>query len=105
MNEDPPNVTSLDQFKKDKAGYISGYLICLACKHTWAGVAPVGTHEWECPKCKCQKGVPTTFIVSVHHQWKCICGCFIFSIKWPDKEVPQIYCVTCGTVQVGWDKC
>jgi hypothetical protein len=34
----------------------TGEAFCIGCKHTWVAVAPTGTVDLECPKCKCEKG-------------------------------------------------
>ena len=42
-------------FTKAKAEldpHISGDARCLACKHEWVAVAPIGTIWLECPACK-----------------------------------------------------
>lgn len=34
----------------------SGEAVCMSCRHEWAAVAPVGTHQLECPQCHTHKG-------------------------------------------------
>jgi hypothetical protein len=34
----------------------SGPAFCIACAHEWIAVAPTGTTQLECPKCKAEKG-------------------------------------------------
>jgi hypothetical protein len=36
-------VISLLQLKKDREPHLSGMARCLACRHEWVAVAPVGT--------------------------------------------------------------
>lgn len=38
-------------------GWASGEALCLACKHRWEQVAPVGSRWLECPSCTANKGV------------------------------------------------
>lgn len=42
---------------RGKKPHLAGDVICLACKHEWAGVAEPGTIDLECPSCGCPRGV------------------------------------------------
>lgn len=74
----------------------SGEAFCLACDHTWAGAAPVGTDAFECPQCRRVSG-----------HWKfefqprpgeqvrqCNCGNQLFYLT-PDGHL----CASCGIYQ------
>lgn len=37
--------------------HISGKAHCIACKHEWVSVAPVGTVWLTCPECQTEKGL------------------------------------------------
>lgn len=51
MSED--NVINLDSVRE----HLQGGMKCLACKHQWKGVAPVGAVGFECPECHCLRAV------------------------------------------------
>lgn len=71
--------------------HISGHFICFGCIHTWIGVAPVGTSEFECPKCHTMKGRIRNEVVRNIDHYVCGCGCGLFSIT------PKgVYCPNCG---------
>lgn len=77
--------------------HASGEAVCLACKHTWTAVAPVGTAQLECPECGTERGVwKYPFSPAVGEElWQCNCGCELFYII-PDGHM----CYGCGTKQV-----
>ena len=63
------NVISLDSHRP----HLSGQALCLQCDNTWAAVTPIGTYEFQCPKCRTLKGVfigPT----APGEAWECQCG-------------------------------
>ena len=63
------HVISLDAYRP----HLSGDALCLQCDNTWAAVAPIGTYEFQCPKCQTLKGVfsaPT----APEEVWQCPCG-------------------------------
>lgn len=49
-------VIDLAQAKADREPHLSGAAVCLACKHEWVAVAPVGTVWMECPACSIERG-------------------------------------------------
>ena len=49
-------VIDLAQAKADREPHLSGAAVCLACKHEWVAVAPVGTVWMECPACSLERG-------------------------------------------------
>lgn len=46
-------VTSLNDYRP----HTFGDIICLACKHNWQGVTPVGKEGFECHNCGLFRGV------------------------------------------------
>jgi hypothetical protein len=71
----------------------AGEMFCMACNHTWAGVAPIGaTEAFTCPSCGTHRGrwkfeftPPETTI------WTCNCGNQLFNIT------PKgTFCPGCG---------
>lgn len=44
--------------------HLQGAARCLACKHEWQAVAPVGATDLKCPSCACLRGVYIHPIVS-----------------------------------------
>lgn len=69
-------VVELNAKRRDP--YLAGYAVCLACKHKWEFVAPVGSYELECPSCGSMRGVSSTHI-------------------YPDDGVPRFQCGHCKT--------
>jgi hypothetical protein len=92
MTDKPDKVVNLDDYRHDP--HLSGNAACLACKHTWVAVVPVGTTILDCPACGLGKGVYANLVVP-DTAWECRCGCHHFFVS-PEK----IICVLCGTTQV-----
>lgn len=74
----------------------AGEAFCMACDHTWAAVAPVGTVWFECPNCHAHKGhftfecgLPNGTLVRT-----CKCGNQLFNLT-PEGH----FCPNCGTWQ------
>jgi len=81
--------------------HLQGYAICIACRHEWMAVVPVGTVNIICPSCNLKRGqmlnpaeVDTGFILecnschSSHYQ--IICSM--------DKLPLGVVCVGCGSI-------
>lgn len=49
-------VINLAQAEADREPHLSGKARCLACKHEWVAVAPVGVVWMECPACTLERG-------------------------------------------------
>lgn len=64
---------------------------CLACKHEWTALSPIGTVTLECPSCGLMKGLYLGLMETQNAQWKCFCGewCFFIDVRGP-------YCAHCG---------
>jgi len=77
-----------------KGRWLQGPCICLACRHEWQGVAPVGAIDLVCPGCGCPRGVYKTPLVPGAEQltFVCDCGCYAFYV-FPEN---QIMCMGCG---------
>lgn len=68
---------------------------CIACKHEWVAVAPVGLDVFECPACGCHKG--TYAGIAARNDvplWQCKCGCTVFTLTPMDA-----YCCSCSAWQ------
>lgn len=90
------NVVDFAERKLQNEPHTNGEIVCLACKHTWIGVAPVGTLGFECPSCGLHKGVHQYLIGpedGLH--WACGCGNVLFIITTRKNAM----CSNCGQMQ------
>lgn len=90
-------VIDLQAEKEAREPHSEGKARCLACKHEWVAVAPVGTIWLECPACTLERG---RFIAQHQREgdhWHCNCGCDLFYAT-PD----GIYCPNCAEWQRGF---
>jgi hypothetical protein len=92
------SVVSLAQARKEREPHMSGAAACMVCHHSWAGVAPIGTHDLECPECHSTKGYFVAPVLRAGDRWECHCGCSVFHIA---RDVGP-YCVNCATPAKGW---
>lgn len=76
--------------------HLAGEAFCISCNHAWAGVAPSGTVNLECPKChrhtghfKFEAGPPEGTMVRT-----CNCGNQLFYLT-PEGHL----CPNCGVYQ------
>lgn len=67
---------------------------CIACKHEWHAVAPVGTVWLECPSCGTEKGVFKFHGERSGLHWTCACENQLFYIM-----EDGAYCPNCGDWQ------
>ncbi len=75
---------------------LEGWARCLACKHEWDAVVPIGSIWMVCPECSLERGRFVYYMMREECQhWKCDCGNDLFYIT-PDGE----YCPNCGTWRV-----
>ena len=74
--------------------HVAGDARCLACKHEWAAVAPVGATWLECPECALQRGRLIGQYERDHPHWECACGCDLFCVT-----AAGTYCPNCGNWQ------
>jgi len=63
------NIVKMDDYRP----HITGNALCLQCGHRWVAVAPTGTIELECSKCKTWKGV-FEGMTAPDTVWQCDCG-------------------------------
>ncbi len=77
--------------------YSTGKAKCLACKHEWVAVAPVGVTWMECPECTLERGRFFAQHVREGEHWQCNCGNDLFYVS-PD----GVYCPNCGEWQNGF---
>lgn len=84
----------------DNKPHISGEIKCFGCQHKWMAVSPIGTKEFECPKCGTLKGRAIFECIRKDFlHWTCDCGNDLFSIT-----PKHIYCPNCGKSHTGmWD--
>ena len=81
-------ILDLDKFRP----HITGLAKCLACKHEWQAVAPIGTVSLECPTCALDKGVFDAVTVPEVPILECACGCRHFFVR----ENWLVSCCLCG---------
>ncbi len=92
-------VVDLRQYREDNTPHLSGFARCLACKHEWAAVSPVGTVAFfECPNCGLPKGCYKFPVVKDTSHWTCYCGNDFFHLS-----LDGVYCPNCGVWQHGWE--
>ena len=90
-------VIDLAQAKADREPHLSGAAVCLACKHEWVAVAPVGTVWMECPACSLERGRYLGAVNVGGDHWHCRCGNDLF------RATPAgMYCPNCGEWQHGF---
>ena len=87
------NITNI----QEKMPHLAGEAKCLACKHEWAAVAPIGATELDCPKCELYKGVFKGLTIP-EELWQCDCGNEHFYIS-PTGSM----CARCGLTQAGYE--
>ena len=80
--------------KEERDHHLSGDAKCLACKHEWMAVAPVGAVWMECPSCTLLRGRYIAHSEYPLDHWNCGCGCDLFHVI---KDC--FYCPNCGKEQ------
>ena len=90
------DVIDLDSKRNENRPHTSGPVVCLACRHRWIAVCPVGTIGLECPECRLLRGVheyqvmPENGII-----WACGCGNNLFFVTAKGNAL----CPNCGQHQ------
>jgi len=77
--------------------HLAGEAKCVACKFTWAAVAPVGTVDLECPNCGGNRGIwryPILAPVGGHY-FVCNCGCEAMTAYFSGGNF-YLRCIACG---------
>jgi len=92
------SVVDLAKERLERSPHYSGRARCLACKHEWVAVAPIGTDWLECPACSLERGRAIFPFLRAAPHWTCLCGCDLFHIM-----PAGIYCPNCGRWQQGYD--
>lgn len=90
-------VIDLAQAKAGKTPHLSGTAVCLACKHEWVAVAPVGAVWMECPACSLERGRYRGPVQLDRDHWRCHCGNDLFQAT-----QDGMYCPNCGEWQHGF---
>lgn len=94
------DIINLAQAKQDREPHIEaveGKARCLACRHEWIAVAPVGVVWMECPSCSLERGRYIAQIERPGEHWHCNCGNELFFAT-----NDGFYCPNCGTWQNGF---
>lgn len=94
---DKDKFIDLAAWKEENTPHLSGKALCLACRHEWAAVAPVGTVWLECPSCTLSRGRFVNAVEREGAHWHCACGNDLFYAT-PD----GFYCPNCGVWQKGF---
>ena len=91
-------VLSLAAAREEREPHLTGAARCVACRHEWVAVAPVGTHTLECPACASTKGYFVNEVMRGNDRFVCHCECDVFRIS------PAVgpYCVNCAAPAEGW---
>lgn len=87
------DIIDLKAKKAEREPHIAGAAFCVACDHTWTGVWPIGTTEFQCPECKRLMG-RSTYEISPHKDAKvfeCNCGNQLYHVL-----TDRIHCPSCG---------
>ncbi len=86
--------------KPQKESWLSGYGICVGCRHEWAGAWPTGTWQLECPSCGSMKGIGKHPVGPDESDagFRCSCGCEAMTAY---KRRGRLFlrCMHCGTDQ------
>ena len=90
-------VIDLQAAKEEREPHLSGQARCLACKHEWMAVTPIGTVWIECPSCSLHKGAMLYTALRDGDHWVCNCDCELFRAT-----ADGMYCPNCGEWQHGF---
>jgi hypothetical protein len=89
------SVISIDLERAKRSPHITGEARCMACQHTWVGVAQVGTSTLDCPECKAEKGVFLKHARDADSPaLHCGCGCWAYAVY-----SYGLMCINCGDVK------
>jgi Zn finger protein HypA/HybF involved in hydrogenase expression len=93
------NVVCLDDHRPS-IKWASGRGLCLACRHEWEAVAPIGTWQLECPKCDSTKGIFRDPFCAADGDsvFRCNCGSEALT-AYLHKGRFNLRCMNCGTDQ------
>lgn len=89
------NVVWLDAERQKREPHLTGRARCLACKHEWQAVAPVGAVWLACPACSLNRGRLLNHVEWPDPVWHCACGCDLFYVA-----EDAICCPNCGEAQI-----
>ena len=86
--------------KAERSPHLSGQARCVACKHEWAAVAPLGTLQLECPSCGLERGQWAYPFSLDKGQMIYVCN-FCDSTNFAIQS-HRAFCVGCGTTHYPW---
>ncbi|WP_176929346.1 hypothetical protein [Novosphingobium aromaticivorans] len=80
--------------------HLAGEALCIGCRHEWAGVAPVGVWQLECPSCGSLKGIWRYPVGGQQGDvvFKCNCGCEALTAYY-HRDLFHLKCMSCGAEQ------
>lgn len=95
------SVVSLAAAREERRPHWQGACLCMACRHEWEGVGPVGDHVGlECPQCGALKGI-TKHLYGAQAgdlELRCDCGCEALTSYCRQTDgLKRIQCMACGT--------
>lgn len=94
-------VVSLAAAREERKPHWQGACVCLACRHEWEGVGPIGDHTGlDCPSCELPKGA-TKYLVGAQPgdlELLCDCGCEALTAYHRKSDgLKRVQCMACGT--------
>jgi hypothetical protein len=97
-------VIDLQEVRQAREPHLSGDIECRFCGHTWTGVAPVGTTDFECPSCHNLTGLMRGPVVSpgeADSYFVCMqCQSYAFSVHYYRNNAVMM-CRGCGQ-EIDW---
>lgn len=91
------DVIDFSKKKLEASPHCAGDMFCVACRHEWVGVHPVGLRWVECPKCGLHHG-HTAVPKLPDARWVCNCGCDLFTLS----STGNAICALCGAYPSDW---
>lgn len=89
-----------------KRPHVTGRAKCTGCGHEWQSVHPVGVKWLTCPGCKTKRGLLVYGFDPEDGEFVFQCseceGDIFMITKLPDGTGPVVTCVSCGSIQEGW---
>lgn len=105
-----PKVVDIRPKIEAKKPHLQGRAVCLACKHEWEAVTPVGCPDGlECPSCGTSRGImaaPTAAFEDINgdpvsYLTCATCESSVFMLIYQEKSLVKPMCRGCGQVMAG----